>query len=108
MPEDPYDKARRDMERAHREFHGRMEQHRAALEQAIEQARTRMAQERDKFEGRMEEARRCIDAARKKPPRPFGGSGKRKDPRPGGPQPTPVRPNNPNILSGGAEAPLDE
>lgn len=124
MPEDPFDEARREMERARRDFDERMKRLRFELEQVAQQIRVRMAEERARFEGRMKQARQRLEAARRNRPRGGpgwpgrpGASGPRPKPprdgpgRPGAPgsspKPAPVRPTTPSNLSGGAEAPLD-
>jgi hypothetical protein len=126
MAEDPFEKARRQMERAQREFHKRMQRAHEELHRATGEAQKRIAEARGEFDKRMAALRELMRQAGMRPPPglgklPRGGSsGNRKPRRPdpdgwtpsgpgrGGPQPTPVRPNNPSFLSGGAEAPLDE
>lgn len=125
MAEDPFEQARRAMARAEREFHKRMEGAQAELHQALEAGQRRIAEARADFSVKMAQLRAEMRQAgrppgrwappspRRKPRGGFGPTGKPWSPKPrgpndGGPQPTPVRPNNPSFLSGGAEAPLDE
>jgi len=126
MAEDPFEKARKEMERAQGEFHERMQRIHDALHQATAEAHTRIAEARAEFEERMGLFRAVMRQAGIRPPpglrpppgpkkRPRGpfpsGKPRRPDwngPDRGGPLPTPVRPNKPSLLSGGAEAPLDE
>src|SRR4051812_17480284 len=116
MAEDPFEKARKEMERAQREFHERVERAQEELHAAMGAAQERIAEARAEFQERMERFRAALrQAGCRPPPRPkkpprgrFGGSGRPWNPDDrGGPQPTPVRPINPSLLSGGAEAPLD-
>ena len=127
MAQDPFEKARKLMEQAQREFHERMERAQEDLHRATQEAHKRIGEARAEFEERMAAFRAQMrGAGMPRPPRPklppFGRSslGPRKPrhrgpdgwdpsgPGRGGPLPTPVRPNNPSFLSGGAEAPLDE
>lgn len=116
MAEDPFERARKDMERAQREFHKRMQRAHEELHQGMEVARRRIAEARAEFQERMahfrartQEAGRRPRADPKGPPRGRSGRNRKPwDPDGDGLQPIPVRPIKPSLLSGGAEAPLDE
>ena len=56
----------------------------------------------------MEVFGQLMKESRRRPPRRPGGRGRPRGAGPNGPQPAPVRPSNPTLLSGGAEAPLDD
>lgn len=120
MPQDPFEKARKEMERAEREFHHEMERAQKELHRAMDAGRKRIAEARAEFQQRMERFRAAMRqpglprdgwsaTGLRKPPRGRPGWIRRPDdPDRGGPLPSPVRPPNPSFLSGGAEAPLDE
>jgi hypothetical protein len=122
MADDPFERARKEIERAQRDFDERMQRIHEELHHGIHQAQRRIAEAKAEFQDRM--ARFSTQMRRagrpplpglKKPPRGGSSSGNRKPRRPdwggpdrSGPQPMPVRPINPSLLTGGAEAPLDE
>ena len=120
MAEDPFEKARKEMERAQRDFHRHMERAQKELHGAMEAgqrliagALAEFAEKMERFRSRMQQTGPRADGwsatGIRKPPRGRSGRDRKpRDPHPRGPQPAPVRPTNPSFLSGGAEAPLDE
>jgi hypothetical protein len=109
MADDPFRKAREEMERAQSAFHEATRHAQEAIREAMEAGQKLIAEAAAEFHERLEAARRPTNRPPRKPPRGKpDGAPTRRGPRPGGPQPTPVRSPNPSFLSGGAEAPLDE
>jgi hypothetical protein len=116
MADDPFERARKEMERAQRDLHERIQRAHGLRHRGMEEALRRIAEARavfqdpmERFRAQMQQAGRHVPSGPKKPSRGRSGrNGKPWDPDDEGPQPVPVRPNKPSLLSGGAEAPLDE
>lgn len=105
MP-DPFEQARRELERAIREFEGEMRDVGIALDRAARRFSVRIPDVKAMVEAQLAEAIGRSQARNRKPPR--GAVRRRRPFNPGpSPMPAPVRPKSPKTLSGGAEAPLD-
>ena len=126
MSEDPFDRARWEMDRAHRRFRDETRVDREELRRLVarepapgqgrlehraerDRLRAQMIERRKEFDLELRTYRKRMDAARKRPPRSSSGGGEKPGGSgPNGPRPVPVRPSSPSFLSGGAAAPLDE
>ena len=107
MP-DPFDDARREMDRAWAEFDKHLARARSALERAAEHLQSRVPDIAQFVEARLAEARRRSGKPRQASPGGLTRKRRPRGPKSGpSPMPAPVRPFSPSHLSGGAEAPLD-
>src|ERR1043165_5345405 len=102
MPEDPQAEMQRRFERMQRDFERQMERAREDLRRAREQVQRRIDDLVEKYERWATALEDAELSGCRKPPRRGGRSR-----RPDSPQPSPVGPVRPNLLSGGAEAPTD-
>ena len=105
MP-DPFEQARRELERAAREFERQTGGMGVAFERVARQFRLHIPDVKAIVEAQLAEAIGRAHSSHRKPPR---GSVRRRRPYDPGPSPlpAPVRPKGPKTLTGGAEAPLD-
>lgn len=94
MRDDPFEKARQDMERARCQYEAKVNRARHKFETALTQARHELERE-------LARVRTKIQAQRRPP---WSGRGS----KPAGPtSPSPVSPRNPSHLSGGATAQME-